>query len=93
MTDLQHIIKQSGQAQDNIEEEKFIKLRLKKWLLVEKSIVKQKSRVKWLQLGDGNIAYFHACLRNRYAHNRIASLTSIGDKKSETKREILDFYK
>lgn len=39
------------------------KNKLEKWLLVEESIMHQKSRVQWLEIGDTNTAYFHACLK------------------------------
>lgn len=36
---------------EKIEAKKQIKLQLEKWLNVEESIKKQKSRVQWLKLG------------------------------------------
>ncbi|XP_059301906.1 uncharacterized protein LOC132053823 [Lycium ferocissimum] len=38
--------------------EKEIKLSLEKWILVEESILRQKSRVQWLKLGDTNSKIF-----------------------------------
>lgn len=36
---------------------------LKKWLLIDESITRQKSRVKWLQLGDSNLSYCKSTLQ------------------------------
>lgn len=44
-------------------EEKELKLESEKWSLVEESILKQKTRNKWLELGDDNIAYFFTSLK------------------------------
>lgn len=44
--------------------------------MVEETIAKQKSRVKWLQLGDSNSAYFFACMKNRTATNQIRRLVT-----------------
>jgi len=67
--DIQYTMRNPGQAHDIIELEKEVKLNLEKWLNIEESIMKQKSRVQWLQLGDGNTTYFHASLKNRIAQN------------------------
>lgn len=65
--------------------------------MVEESIAKQKSRVQWLNLGDANTAFYHACVKNRQARNNIGRLTdSNGDiiqSPEEVKAEILKFYK
>lgn len=47
---------------------------LEKWLIVEESIAKQKSRVHWLKLGNTNITYFHAFLKNRQSQKQIRNL-------------------
>ncbi|XP_019236893.1 PREDICTED: uncharacterized protein LOC109217117 [Nicotiana attenuata] len=79
------------------EEEKEVKVELEKWSLVEESILKQKSRNKWLELGDENNSYFSASLRNRQAQNRITSLIdSKGDiiqQPEDIAAEVTSFYK
>ncbi|XP_049378168.1 uncharacterized protein LOC125842934 [Solanum stenotomum] len=69
---------------------------LERWSGVKESIVKQKSRTKWLQLGDGNTAYFYANLRSRLAQNRIKHLTTaqgnIVQKTVDIEKEIKEFY-
>nr|XP_016451511.1 PREDICTED: uncharacterized protein LOC107776176 [Nicotiana tabacum] len=56
------------------EQERGLKLQLEKWVLVEESMLKQKSRVQWLKLGDANNAYFFASMKNRIVHNQIRRL-------------------
>ncbi|XP_060210485.1 uncharacterized protein LOC132637413 [Lycium barbarum] len=59
------------------DEEKTVRLELEKWHNIEESVLKQKSRVNWLKLGDSNTSFFHACIRNRLAQNQIRTLTTI----------------
>ncbi|XP_062086109.1 uncharacterized protein LOC133792209 [Humulus lupulus] len=40
------------------------------------SFLRQKSKVNWLRYGDDNTAYFHACLKQRRASNRITSFVN-----------------
>ncbi|XP_019230433.1 PREDICTED: uncharacterized protein LOC109211357 [Nicotiana attenuata] len=82
---------------DIVAQEKEAKMELAKWLEIKESIMKQKSRVKWLKLGDSNTAYFHAYVKNRQATNYIGRLiNSTGQilmKANEVETEILKFYK
>ncbi|KAH0776135.1 hypothetical protein KY290_007546 [Solanum tuberosum] len=86
-----------GQPTSLIEAKRDAKLNLEKWLNVEENIIRQKCRVQWLKLGDGNTACFHASLRNRLAQNKIASLTNatgnIVTNTKDVEDEILGFYK
>ncbi|KAH0746118.1 hypothetical protein KY285_007775 [Solanum tuberosum] len=75
--DLQGTMRLPGQPTSLTKAEREAKLNLEKWLNVEESIIRQKSIVQWLKLGDGNTAYFHASLRNRLPQNKIASLTNV----------------
>ncbi|XP_070020234.1 uncharacterized protein [Nicotiana sylvestris] len=61
---------------DLFEEEKKLLLQLEKWDKIEESIYKQKSRVKWLKLGDTNSAYFFASMKGRRTQNQITKLTN-----------------
>ncbi|XP_019265921.1 PREDICTED: uncharacterized protein LOC109243445 [Nicotiana attenuata] len=97
---LQYIQTQRGhhtQPDLLFEEEEEVKIELEKWSLVEESILKQKSRNKWLELGYENNAYFFASLRNRQAQNRITSLIdSKGDiiqQPEDIAAEVTSFYK
>lgn len=64
---------------------------------VEESIMKQKSRVHWLKLGDANTTYFFANITSRYSQNKIKSLIRDNGEMVQTKQEIeeevLGFYK
>ncbi|XP_062075046.1 uncharacterized protein LOC133779059 [Humulus lupulus] len=40
------------------------------------SFLRKKSKVNWLRYGDDNNAYFHACLKQRRASNRITSFVN-----------------
>ncbi|XP_059315723.1 uncharacterized protein LOC132066426 [Lycium ferocissimum] len=60
---------------DLIVEEKDLKNQLDKWGKIAEIIYRQKSRVKWLQIGDSNTAYFFASMKHRYSQNHITSLT------------------
>ncbi|XP_019261589.1 PREDICTED: uncharacterized protein LOC109239475 [Nicotiana attenuata] len=48
-----------------IDKEKALKCELEKWVMIEESIYKQRSRVQWQKLGDSNSAYFFAQMKNR----------------------------
>ncbi|XP_075085042.1 uncharacterized protein LOC107815716 [Nicotiana tabacum] len=78
------------------EMEKEFKMQLEKWISIDESILKQKSRVKWLHLGDSNNAYFFACMKNRVAQNQIRRLNTLDGNIAHTEREveteILKFY-
>ncbi|XP_058776403.1 uncharacterized protein LOC131650721 [Vicia villosa] len=63
----------------------------------EEQILKQKSKVTWLQLGDGNTSYFHAIVKGKNKQTGIQKLEdSTGQILTEHKdieMEILSFYK
>nr|XP_016464091.1 PREDICTED: uncharacterized protein LOC107787086 [Nicotiana tabacum] len=86
-----------GQDDEKIALEKATKLELDKWLMVEENILKQKSRIQWLKLRDSNIAYYHACMKNRQVRNNVDRLVistgQILQSPAEVEEEILSFYK
>ena len=43
-------------------------------LRVEEEVMRQKSRIQWLEAGDRNTAYFHNSIKNRRNRKRIVSL-------------------
>jgi hypothetical protein len=63
----------------------------------EKNFLKQKSRINWLKLGDGNNSYFHNSVKVRNSSNLIKMLKD--DKGNSTldiqeiKNMAIDFYK
>ncbi|KAG5558768.1 hypothetical protein RHGRI_008653 [Rhododendron griersonianum] len=70
---------------------KYVELRI-----AEESFLKQKSRVKWLALGDQNSKYFHQKMCSHRARNTILSLTDSSgcliDDPEAVKQEILGYY-
>ncbi|XP_043706196.1 uncharacterized protein LOC122655884 [Telopea speciosissima] len=62
----------------------------------EENFLPQKSRIKWLDVGDSNLAYFHRSLRARLNSNSITLLLApIGSPFSsvpEIKTEVISFF-
>lgn len=77
--------------------EKDLKRELEKWSMVQGSIFQHKSRIKWLQLGNSNSAYFFANMKNRTAYSQIKKLKlpdgSWTKTDMEVKNVIIEFYK
>ncbi|XP_070010516.1 uncharacterized protein [Nicotiana sylvestris] len=60
-------------------DEKDLKEKLEKWSAIEESLLKQKSRIQWLMLGDSNSTFFHASIKNKNAQKKITKLvTQVG---------------
>ncbi|XP_019257767.1 PREDICTED: uncharacterized protein LOC109235981 [Nicotiana attenuata] len=76
--------------------EKKLRGNLEKWGMIEESIMRQKSRTKWLKLGDSNSAYFHACMKNRISTNNIKAFVNQDGKllqnDQEVEEEVVGFY-
>ncbi|XP_058777112.1 uncharacterized protein LOC131651467 [Vicia villosa] len=63
---------------------------------IEEQLHKQKSKVEWLRLGDGNNAYFHASLKSKRKKNNIRNImneigTMLFDQK-EIEEEVRKLY-
>ncbi|XP_050915875.1 uncharacterized protein LOC127130968 [Lathyrus oleraceus] len=62
----------------------------------EENILKQKAKVNWLQLGDGNNAFYHAYVRDRNKQKGMYSLESVNggslSKPEDIEEEVLQFY-
>ena len=41
---------------------------------LEKASLCQKSRIRWLKLGDQNMTFFHRSVRSHMSHNSLLSL-------------------
>uniref|UniRef100_A0A1S3Y743 Uncharacterized protein n=1 Tax=Nicotiana tabacum TaxID=4097 RepID=A0A1S3Y743_TOBAC len=86
-----------GCTDNLLDMEKKVLLNLEKWSLIKESVLQQKARVKWIQLGDSNSKYFTTVMKDRTQKNQIIEITTLlGDKLTDPdaiKREIVDFYK
>ncbi|XP_075079797.1 uncharacterized protein LOC142165056 [Nicotiana tabacum] len=80
-----------------LHKEKKTLLNLEKWSLIEESVLQQKVREKWIQLGDSNTKYFTAVMKERSQRKQIIEIINgLGDRVTDPaaiKREILGFYK
>ncbi|XP_062086301.1 uncharacterized protein LOC133792412 [Humulus lupulus] len=56
------------------------------------SFLRQISKVNWLRYGDDNTAYFHACLKQRRASNRITSYVNESSQLIERFEEVVDHF-
>ncbi|XP_009612473.1 uncharacterized protein [Nicotiana tomentosiformis] len=77
--------------------EKEALMNLQKWNLLGESILRQKSRAQWIQLGDSNSKYFAAVMKERSQRKQIMELNSLSGAKltdlKELRDEIVSFYK
>lgn len=54
---------------------------LMKWHAIVENILRQKSRIQWLQLGDSNTKVFNAAMKERQARNTVDVIyTAVGVK-------------
>ncbi|XP_058776165.1 uncharacterized protein LOC131650474 [Vicia villosa] len=63
---------------------------------MEENILKQKAKIDWLKLDDGNNSFFHNSIRERNKHNNMSTLTSLNGEllsnRTDISNEILSFY-
>jgi hypothetical protein len=85
-----------GSAECQVKERECLHL-LTSLLSAEENFLKQKSRVKWLNLGDGNTAFFHNSVKARNSSNLIKMVKDEHGHSyhefSEIKRLAISFYK
>nr|CCA65981.1 hypothetical protein [Beta vulgaris subsp. vulgaris] len=86
-----------SQVSELQEEEKDLIAQLRKWSTIDESILKQKSRIQWLSLGDSNSKFFFTAIKVRKARNKIVLLQNDrGDQlteNTEIQNEICNFYR
>ncbi|CAJ2673212.1 unnamed protein product [Trifolium pratense] len=61
----------------------------------KENLIHQKSRTKWIQEGDSNTRYFHACIKGRRRRNQIVFLkkgNSLIQGVAEIKEEVKDHF-
>ncbi|XP_062080726.1 uncharacterized protein LOC133785514 [Humulus lupulus] len=56
------------------------------------SFLRQKRKVNWLRYGDDNTTYFHACLKQRRASNRITSFVNESGQLVERFEDVVDHF-
>lgn len=97
LNSVQDIMRDPLEVAPSRQKEKELRMQLEKWSMIEESVMKQKSRVQWLKLGDANTAYFFAHMKNRVAQNTITSLMTYDGNKVQTQEalehEVTAFYK
>lgn len=96
---IQEARNQTGQLQtalqvDPLNQQLFASLttakqNLEKCLLVEESILKQKSKMHWLQCGDGNNKYFYASLQSKKKANITVLFDEEGAKLTDGLQEVV----
>ncbi|XP_016457630.1 uncharacterized protein LOC107781446 [Nicotiana tabacum] len=69
-------------------DEKDLKEKLEKWSTIKEGILKQKSRIQWLRLGDSNSAFFHASIKNRNAQKKIIKLVTQTGMQTQNQEEV-----
>ncbi|XP_075102876.1 uncharacterized protein LOC142177587 [Nicotiana tabacum] len=80
-----------------IGEERNLLQNLEKWSLIEESILKQKSRAKWIRLGNSNTEYFAAVMKERSQKTQLNEIMALTCDKlthlDSIKQEVIEFYK
>ena len=77
------------QATDElIVKEKELLIKLEKWSLIEESAPRQKSRIKWILLGDANNKYFSSVIKERTQMKQVRSIMSLNGQMLYDPREI-----
>ena len=80
-----------------IMQEKKMLIKLEKWSLIEESALRQKSRIKWIQLGDANNKYFSSVIKERNQKKQIRSIMSLKGEMlydpQSIQEEFVVFYK
>ena len=86
------------QATDElIVKEKELLIKLEKWSLIEEIALRQKSRIKWIQLGDAKNKYFSSVIKERTQKKQVRSIMSLNGQMlydpQEIQEEFVMFYK
>ena len=60
--------------------EKELLIKLEKWSMIEESALRQKARIKWIQLGDANNKFFNSVIKERTKKKQIRNIMSLKGK-------------
>lgn len=78
-------------------EEKETAQDLEKWSSIEESVMRRKSRIRWIKWGDVNTKYFTAVIKEKIVRKQIVELNTLtGNKITDPKAisdEIITFYR
>ncbi|XP_057248239.1 uncharacterized protein LOC130590219 [Beta vulgaris subsp. vulgaris] len=66
---------------------------LRKWLTIEENVMRQKSRLQWLKLGDSNTKVFYAAMKERQAMNCIDVIYNADGRKLTKPDDIQEEFK
>lgn len=81
---------------DLMEKEKALRQEYMELLSVEGQLLRQRSKVEWMEQGDPNTAYFHAYIKQKRAQSNISAIyTEDGQwlyEEEQIKVEILRYY-
>ncbi|KAK6782210.1 hypothetical protein RDI58_020006 [Solanum bulbocastanum] len=84
----EHITSQATDEQIN---------QVEKWSMIDERALRQKSRIKWIQLGDANNKSFSSIIKKRTRKKQIRSITSLSGQMiydpTEIQDEFVQFYK
>lgn len=94
---MQKLLQNSNQDSVVYQQEKSCISELRKWLFVEVTALRQKSRIQWLQSGDSNQSFFFNSMKERHRINRISVLYNDQGERlldaDDIHREVFGFYK
>ncbi|XP_075080191.1 uncharacterized protein LOC142165728 [Nicotiana tabacum] len=82
---------------EQVIEEKEAAQVMEKWFLIEESVMRQKSRIFCIKLGDSNTKYFTAVIKERTVRKQIMELNTLAENKitdpKAIRDEIITFYR
>ncbi|KAL3682492.1 hypothetical protein R1sor_000514 [Riccia sorocarpa] len=80
---------QSRATEEDIEKFRSLESKVRETELLEASILRRRSRVRWVKEGDTNSKYFFQRLKSKQAHEKITSLMDEAGHKIEDEDRIL----
>lgn len=93
--ELDSLAEEIGLSKEEVEKRRKKFSELRKVLFDKESLIKQKSRVKWLKEGDANTSFFHACLSIRRINNRMVAINVDGiwiEEAIKIKEEVTKYF-
>ena len=71
---LESKLEELEESRAHTKEHTEVKERLQELYSAKESMLRQKSRLKWLRLGDGNTKFYHQTIQRRISKNRISKI-------------------